>query len=108
MAYYQAAVALAAIATTAKQGEDQKLAAKRTLQAQERAQQQATSAAIRQDRLNEQDVAKANRRKPDLLGLMSAEQSKTSTGSGSTLLSGPLGVSQPSLKLGRTGLLGSP
>ena len=108
MAYYQAAVAIAGLATTIKAGEDQKLAQKRNLQAQERATQEAKARAITQARLNDQEILKANRAGPDITGLLDAERAKAKSGAGGTLLSGPLGVATPSLKLGRPGLLGSP
>lgn len=106
MGYTQLALALVGTGVAIKQGEDQRIASKRALTAQKAAQDQALSAAIKQDRANAEMQAMENRRKPDILGLLGAEQARSKSGAAGTLLTGPLGVAAPSMKLGRTGLLG--
>lgn len=103
MSYAQVVIAAIGTAAAIKQGEAQKNAQKASLRLQERAQNDAMSAAMRQDQLNAQELAKANARKPNLEGLVAFETSKQTSGAGSTLLTG---VPSKNLKLGQTGLLG--
>ncbi len=71
---------------------------------QKRAQQQATRAAVSQQRQSEMAINAANRRSPDVSSIM-AGASKASGVSG-TMLTGPAGVDPNSLALGRSSLLG--
>lgn len=79
---------------------------KRAQREQERAQQQAETLAQRQMRENSEALAKARRRQPDFGSLLTSEQQRANRGLGSTMLTGPMGVTEKS-RLGRTSLLGT-
>lgn len=95
-------IGAAAIGGTIYQGQQQREAAKQAVRSQEKAQQQAQSEAIRQRRENEMALNKANRKQPDLLGLLEAEQAAGKAGSASTMLTGRrrTGLGSPPTLLG--------
>lgn len=99
-------LALASLAAAAYQGETQKKAAKKANILQERAQKQAESESLRQERLNEMERNKADAKRPDLETLLASEQSMMLGGAAGTMLTGQGGVDAQKLKLGRTTLLG--
>lgn len=74
--------------------------------AQTKAQQQNLAAAQQQQATADQQLNKANARAPDTAGITSQLQQNAKGGQGSTLLSGPLGVDQSTLSLGKSTLLG--
>lgn len=104
IAYAQAIIAAVGTYAAIKQGEAQKNAQKASLRLQEQTQREALSAALRQDALNAQALAKENAKKPNLDGLVAYESSRMSGGAGGSLMVGP-GVSGPA-RLGKAGLLG--
>lgn len=106
MAYTGAALAIVGLGNSIYQGEQERVAAKRSLQAQEKAQSASLSAAIRQDRLAAQAQRDAQDKTPNVDAILGAEYGKAKTGMAGTLLSGPFGVEQARLRLGRPGLLG--
>lgn len=85
------------------QGERSSQAQKRGLRLQAEAQKAAMASARKQEAASAEEYARANRRQPDIGSLlMDAER-----GAGmSSLLSGPGGVANSRLKLGRPSLLG--
>lgn len=103
-----AAIALGAGAfgSSIYQGEQGRKAQKRSLREQTQAQQMAESRAISQQRRSEQEMAKANAKKPDISAIMSAAQEASKAGGASTMLTGPRGVDPNTLQLGKTTLLG--
>ena len=96
------AVAIGAIATgyTIYSGE-------RAAKAQKEAQAQAVSAAEAQEKANDEAVNRANQKAPDTAGILSAAQQASKTGASGTMLTGPMGIDQSMLQLGRKSLLGS-
>lgn len=86
-------------------GERASDAQKQAMAEQKQAQSQAAAAAELQRQKSEMAMRAANRRQPDIAGIM---QSAAEAGSGpsSTMLTGPAGVAQQDLALGRSTLLG--
>lgn len=104
MAYAQAAVAIAALTSQIVQGNRQAAAQRAAGRDQQRAQDRALSEAVRTDALNAQDQARASQRTPDAAALLGDAQANPN--GSPTMLSGPLGVVKPKLRLGQRGLLG--
>lgn len=96
-----AAAGVGVSAASAIQGQ---AAQKDAARQQKKAQDQATRAAVSQQRQSEMTINAANRRSPDVSSIM-AGASKASGVSG-TMLTGPAGVDPNSLALGRSSLLG--
>lgn len=96
-------VAVSAIALQATTGYFSSQAAGR---AQKRALNQAKSAAEAQATQADQDFNKANRKTPDTMGLLSANQQASRGGVSGTMLTGSGGVDPGSLTLGKNTLLG--
>lgn len=96
------AVAIGAIATgyTIYSGE-------RAAKAQKDAQAQALEAAQKQEKASDEAVNRANQKTPDTAGILSAAQQASKTGASGTMLTGPMGIDQTMLQLGRKSLLGS-
>lgn len=78
--------------------------AKKQSDAQKKAQRSAEAIAEKQKNQAEREFNRANAKTPDLAGIMSAN--KRAEGAGSTMLTGPQGVSQDALSLGKNTLLG--
>jgi len=87
-------------------GERANKAQKQALNEQRQAQQQAAAQAASQQRRSAQAMAAANRRQPDMLGIMAGAAEGAGGGPTSTMLTGPSGVSSQDLALGRQTLLG--
>lgn len=68
-------------------------------------QKKAETALIRQKRENDMAIKQANQKAPDVMGLLAAAQKPKTP---STMLTGPEGVDQTQMTLGRTKLLGEP
>ncbi len=107
------AVAAGSIAATAAgtgysiyAGERANKAQKQALGEQRQAQQQAAAQAASQQRRSAQAMAAANRRQPDMGAIMAGAAEGAGGGPTSTMLTGPSGVSQQDLALGRQTLLG--
>lgn len=79
-------------------------AAKKQSDAQKKAQRSAEAIAEKQKNQAEREFNRANAKAPDLAGIMASN--KRAEGAGSTMLTGPQGVSQDALSLGKNTLLG--
>ena len=74
---------------------------------QREAQQQAVAAAERQESVSQQAMARANQKRPDTTAIVERAQQAGRGGPASTMLTGPKGIGQESMQLGRSTLLGS-
>ncbi len=101
MGFAAAALAVTSMGTSIYQAEESKKAAKKGLRETERANRQAESAALQQQRETAEELARAKRRRPEVPGQPSAAGTP-----GSTLLTGAKGVDPTLLNLGRENLLG--
>ncbi|MDR3005209.1 MAG: hypothetical protein LBV14_13360 [Acidovorax sp.] len=70
------------------------------------AQRQAQANADKQAAQADQDFNRANQKKPDTVGMLSAAQQAGKGGASGTMLTGPSGVDPNSLTLGKSTLLG--
>ena len=98
-----AAVGAAGLGYTIASGEDAKRKQANALSKQESAQKQAVNAAEGQRKQSEMAINQANRRQPDVAGIMQAASKDAESG---TMLTGPTGVDPNSLSLGKSTLLG--
>lgn len=96
----------AMVGTSIYQGQEQRMAQKRSLKEQRKAQAEATTMQQRQQRQSEEAMARANMQEPDIEERMRAAQEASQQGAASTMLTGAGGVQQPSSMLGRSTLLG--
>ena len=78
--------------------------AKKQSDAQKKAMRSAEAQAQKQQQQAEREFNRANAKTPDLAGIM--DSNKRAEGAGSTMLTGPQGVSQDALSLGKNTLLG--
>ncbi len=78
--------------------------AKKESDAQKKAQRSAEAIAEKQKNQAEREFNRANAKTPDLAGIMASNT--RAEGAGSTMLTGPQGVSQDALSLGKNTLLG--
>ena len=78
--------------------------AKKQSDAQKKAMRSAEAQAQKQQQQAEREFNRANAKTPDLAGIMASNQ--RAEGAGSTMLTGPQGVSQDALSLGKNTLLG--
>lgn len=78
--------------------------AKKESDAQKKAQRSAEAIAEKQKNQAEREFNRANAKTPDLAAIMASNQ--RAEGAGSTMLTGPQGVSQDALSLGKNTLLG--
>lgn len=78
--------------------------ANKQAKAQEKAMRSAEAIAEKQKNQAEREFNRANAKTPDLAGIMASN--KRAEGAGSTMLTGPQGVSQDALSLGKNTLLG--
>ncbi len=95
-----AVAAVASVAISAKNGADQADAAKKSMQ-------QAQANADRTQKQADQDFNRANQKKPDTVGILSAAQQAGKSGASGTMLTGAQGVDPASLTLGKNTLLGA-
>jgi hypothetical protein len=63
--------------------------------------------ALRQEKMSEEASNRANRKIPDANAIMSAAQQMGKAGASGTMLTGPSGIDQNALGLGKKSLLGS-
>lgn len=98
-------VSALAAAGGAAQGADSARSARNARRRQAQAQDQAQARASSQQRQAQQAEARTNKRKPDLAAILAGVQG-AGAGIGGTNLTGPSGVSNGSLQLGRTTKLG--
>lgn len=87
-------------------GEKGRKAQKNALRSQEQAQKQAEARAMSQQRSSEQQLAMANRKRPDISAIMQASEEAGSMGAAGTMLTGPKGVNPDDLTMAKTSLLG--
>ena len=107
-------IVLASVAATAAAGtgyaiaagEEQKRAQANSMQQQQRAQQQAVAQAEAQSAKSQEAINAANRKAPDVSGILSSAARQASGGPSGTMLTGPGGVNPAQLPLGRSTLLG--
>ena len=78
--------------------------AKKQSDAQKKAMRSAEAQAQKQQQQAEREFNRANAKTPDLAAIMASN--KRAEGAGSTMLTGPQGVSQDALSLGKNTLLG--
>ena len=78
--------------------------AKKQSDAQKKAQRSAEAIAEKQKNQADREFNRANAKTPDLAAIMASN--KRAEGAGSTMLTGPQGVSQDALSLGKNTLLG--
>ena len=103
------AAASAAVAGTAYSvvaGQDAKKKQEEAMRNQEKAQAQQLAQAQRQQRQSEMAMNAANRRQPDVSGIMERAGRQAGGGPSATMLTGPGGVDPSQLSLGRSTLLG--
>lgn len=106
------AAPLLAIATAVSTGvaihgaEQSRRSQNRSYRDQQKAQAQSKAASLSQQRKSEEEFARVNRKKPNVVGILAEEQRAAAAGSGSTMLTGIGGVDQSKLSIGRTTLLG--
>ena len=101
-----AAAATAGTAYSVVAGQDASKQQKKAMQQQEQAQAQQLAQAQRQQRQSEMAMNAANRKSPDVSGIMERAGRQASGGPSATMLTGPGGVDPSQLSLGRSTLLG--
>jgi hypothetical protein len=87
-------------------GEQGKKAQEDAMRKQEAAQAEAAKQAQLQTEASMGAMRAANRRAPDVAGIMQAAQEVGGGGPAGTMLTGPMGVNPQDLQLGRSSLLG--
>lgn len=103
----QAAIAGLGLLEGRKAKKDQRAAQERSLAEQRATQEENNRQAASQNRKSQMEMNKANRKTPDLMGIMDRAEADSMSGIGSTLLTGTAGVDPNALKLSRKTLLGS-
>lgn len=99
--------ATAVLAATAAVGTAYSIySGERSAGAQADAQKQAQANADKQAAQADQEFNRANQKKPDTAGMLSAAQQAGKGGASGTMLTGPQGVDPNSLTLGKSTLLG--
>jgi transcription initiation factor TFIID subunit TAF12 len=101
-----AAASVAGTAYSVVAGQDAKKKQAEAVRKQEQAQKEAAGQAQAQQRRSQQAMNAANRREPDVSGIMAGAGKAATTGPSSTMLTGPGGVDPTQLSLGRNTLLG--
>lgn len=101
-----AAAAVTATAYSIYSGEQQQKKQGEALNQQKQMQSEAKVAAEKQQATAEQNVNKANSKQPDAGAILSAATQAAKGGPAGTMLTGPMGVNQADLSLGKSTLLG--
>lgn len=101
-----AAAAAAGAGYSIVAGQEGKKQQQRAMDQQERAQAQQLAQTQAQQRRSEMAMNAANRRQPDVSGIMERAGQQAGGGPSSTMLTGPGGVDPTQLSLGRSTLLG--
>lgn len=94
-----AVAAVAGVANSVYQGEQQK-------KFQKKARIQAETNAKKQENMAEQQLNASNRKRPDTMAMLDAASQSARAGNSGTMLTGPQGVDPGLLTLGRNTLLG--
>jgi hypothetical protein len=100
------AIAAAGTAYSVVASEQGKKSQEEAMRKQEQAQREAAGQAQAQQRRSQQAMNAANRREPDMAGIMDRASQGAGGGPSSTMLTGPGGVDPTQLSLGRNTLLG--
>ena len=74
---------------------------------QSKAQGEAKANALKQEKLQDEAINRANQKSPNVNAIMAAAQQAAKGGVGGTMLTGPQGIDPSALQLGKTSLLGS-
>lgn len=101
--------AAAAVGSTAYgivNGQSQQAAQKKSLQMQTTAEGEAKANALSTQRKSQLAMNEANQKTPDIASILSRAAVASKGGVGSTMLTGPGGVPNSALNLGKTSLLG--
>ena len=101
-----ATAAVAGTGYSVYQGEQQKSAQEDALKQQQKAQSEAAERSKGQLQQSQQAQNAANQKSPDVSGIMEAAGKAAQGGPSGTMLTGPSGVSQADLTLGKNTLLG--
>jgi len=101
-----AVAAATTAAYTIYSGEEQSKKQDEALQQQKTAQAEAKTAAEKQQATAEQNVNRANAKQPDAGAILSQASQAAKGGPAGTMLTGPMGVNQADLNLGKSTLLG--
>ncbi|HEX7386252.1 MAG TPA: hypothetical protein VF285_03115 [Castellaniella sp.] len=101
-----AVAAVASVGATIYNGMEQKKSAGRAADQAEKAANQQAAAADKQAQQAEEGVNRANQKKPDVMGILSAAQQAGKAGAAGTMLTGPQGIDPSALQLGKNTLLG--
>jgi uncharacterized protein HemX len=104
--YVAAAVAAVGTAYSIYNGEEGRKQQGEAMSQQRQAQSQAKEAATKQEQISEQTVNQANAKSPDASAILSAASQASKGGPAGTMLTGPTGVNQADLSLGKSTLLG--
>lgn len=107
MGIVTAIAAVAGAAYSVYSGEQAAAQQKKALQQQQQAQKEAKQEAQQQQRQSEMAVNAANRKQPDVSGIMDQAGQGVNAGVSGTMLTGPTGVNPNQLALGKNTLLGS-
>ena len=89
-----------------KQGQEAQKIQKQGLQMQETAQVQQLEQAKQAASTSQQNINKANQRRPDTQAIMADTQMASGAGASGTMLTGPQGIDPQQLALGKNTLLG--
>lgn len=100
------ALPIALVAASAITAGTSLYSAKKAAKGQKRAMHQAEKQAADTKAANERAINAANQKTPDLAAIFELNRARAGGGIGSTMLTGPGGVSAGSLSLGRNRLLG--
>ena len=100
------AMAAAALAISATNAGYSVYAGEQNAEAQRNAQRNAMRQAEATAKSNEEAANRANMKRPNVNAILAAAQSAAKSGVGSTMLTGPTGVDQSALSLGKSTLLG--
>ena len=87
-------------------GEEQKKQQKEAMRQQEVAQTQQLAQAKEAASTSQQNINKANQRRPDTQAIMADTQMASGSGASGTMLTGPQGIDPQQLALGKNTLLG--
>jgi hypothetical protein len=101
------AMAVAAVAAAVIGGGSAVYSADQNRKATNEASDKAKENALRQEKMSEEASNRANQKTPDANAIMSAAQQMGKAGASGTMLTGPSGIDQNALGLGKKSLLGS-
>lgn len=106
MAVTAAVAAVAGTAYTIYSGERAADAQQAALAQQQAAQQQALVQSERAQQTSQQNINRANQKRPDTMAILSQTEQAAAGGASGTMLTGPMGIDPSQLALGKNTLLG--